>query len=194
MRAVLALLLFIVALGLLPASARVGETLEQCKKRYGKAVGAPTPYEFADEAKELVYCSFQKSGIDILIGFLNGKAADLSFHHHHDPAAPAPDPTDPTAPSDAFTQVEIDTLLADNANDLTWKTVPDGVLTFFPDSSAKTNTRYGAYQQRDDGVYATVDGTTLHIFTPEWMTYINAKMLAHNERIKMDQKKALEGF
>jgi hypothetical protein len=180
MRALLVLLFFAMALGITPVSARVGETLDQCKKRYGKAALTPAPYDFGTEAKELVYFNFEKNGIAIQIGFLNGKASDLSFHH----ASPG---------STTMTQTEIDILLAANSGDMPWKTVNDGKLTFFPDCPSPT-TRYGAYQQRDDGVMATVDGPALHVFTPEWMAYINDKMKAHNEHVTEDQKKNLEGF
>ncbi len=58
---------------------------------------------FGDQAKELAYYNFEKNGIAIQIGFLNGIASDLSFHHHIDPV-PA---------TNTFTQIEIDTLLSD---------------------------------------------------------------------------------
>ena len=183
MRAVVVLILLALVLGLTPLSAREGETLDQCRKRYGKAVLMPAPYDFGTEAKELVYYNFQKNGITIEIGFLNGKASDLSFQHSAATAAGA----------SVLTQTEIDVLLAANSGNMTWKTVNDGKLTFFPDCPAPA-TRYGPYRQRDDGVLATVDGPTLHIFTPEWMTYINDKMKAHNARAAEDQKKNLEGF
>lgn len=183
MRAVLVVLLFALTLGLTPLFARIGETLDECKKRYGKATEATPPYDFGTDAPDLIYYNFEKNGIAIQIGFLNGKAADLSFHHTADaPAVPA-----------ALTQTEIDILLAANSSDMQWKSVTDGKLTFFPDGPSPT-TRYGSYQQRDDGVMATVDGPALHIFTPEWMAYINDKMKAHNARVTEDQKKNLEGF
>ena len=186
MRPIFAVLIFAVALGFFPASARVGETLDQCKKRYGKATATAAPYDFGDQAKDLYYFNFQKNGIDIQIGFLKGIASDLSFHHHGDTAAP------PTP----FTQTEIDTLLADNSNDMAWKTVgvADGKLIFFPDTPSALYTRYGSYQQRDDGILATVDGSTLHIFSPDWMAYINEKMKAHADEEVVRQKKNLEGF
>lgn len=183
MRPIFAVLIFAVALGFLPASARVGETLDQCRKRYGKATEAPQPYDFGDQAKDLVYFNFEKNGIAIQIGFLNGIASDLSFHHSEG------------VPTQAFTQVEIDTLLADNSNDKPWKTVgvADGKLIFFPDTPF-VYTRYGQYQQRDDGIMATVDGVSLHIFTPDWMAYINTKMKTHADEVTEKQKKNLEGF
>ena len=193
MRALLVVILYALALGLMPLSARVGETLDQCKKRYGKAMAVRAPYDFGTEAKDLAYYDFEKSGIVIEIGFLNGKAADLSFRRAIEP--PPRDAPQPATipPPPVLTQVEIDVLLAANSGDLQWKTVNDGKLTFFPDCPAPS-TRYGAYQQRDDGVMATVDGPALHIFTPEWMTYINDKMKAHDDHITEDQKKNLEGF
>jgi len=198
MRPIFVALILVLAFSLTPVSARVGETLDQCKKRYGKATPISEVYDFGDEAKDLIYYNFQKNGIDILIGFLNGKAADLSFRHHH----VTPDPTDTTNAAsvttpetpDTWTQIEIDTLLAANSSSLQWKTVPDGKLIFFPDCPNSRYTRYGAYQQRDDGVMSTVDDTTLHIFTPDWMTYINTNMQAHQNQVTEDQKKNLEGF
>jgi len=194
MRPVFIVVLLALALGITPLSARVGETLDQCKKRYGKATEATPPYDFGSDAPDLIYYDFEKNGILIEIGFLNGNAADLSFHHMVATPPPAsksqPDATPPPA---ALTQTEIDILLAANAGGMQWKTVTDGKLTFFPDIPTPT-TRYGSYQQRDDGVMATVDGSTLHIFTPEWMAYINEKIKAHNERVTEDQKKNLEGF
>jgi hypothetical protein len=180
MRRIVALLLFVLALGLIPASARVGETLDQCKKRYGKAQSVPLPYDLGEQAKDLAYFAFDKNGIEIVIGFLNGKASDLSFHHVDEAKS-------------AFTQVEMDLLLADNGAGQAWKTVPDGKLIFFPDTPA-IFTRYGNYQQRDDGVMATVDGSTLHIFTTEWMAYLNTKMKARSDEETEKQKKNLEGF
>jgi hypothetical protein len=173
--------LFVLALAR-PAFARVGETLDQCKKRYGKATAVPQPYDFGDQAKDLVYFDFEKNGIAIQIGFLNGIASDLSFHHSEG------------VPTPAFTQVEIDTLLADNGNDMAWKAIgSDGKLIFFPDTPV-LYTRYGNFQQREDGVMATVDGVALHIFTPDWMAYVNAKMKAHTDEEMVKQKKNLEGF
>ena len=167
-----------------PLFARLGETLEQCIKRYGKATLVPAVYDFGSNAKELVYYNFQKNGFAIQIGFLRGKASDLSFHH-------AP-------PANALTPVEIDTLLAANAGGMEWKNVLDGKLTFFPDTSSP-QVRYGSYRQRDDGAMATIDDppihtSTLHIFTSEWMDYINVEMKAHNEEVIESQKKNLEGF
>jgi hypothetical protein len=185
MRAALVVVTFILALGICPLSARIGETLEQCAKRYGKATLVPVVYDLGTQARELAYYNFQKSGIAIQIGFLNGKASDLSFQHIS--------PPDHTVPARVFTQVEIDTLLAANSGGMHWKNIPDGKLTFFPDGPSP-KARYGAYQQRDDGVMATIDGPALHVFTPEWMTYINAKMKAHNDEMTESQKKNLEGF
>ena len=184
--------LFVLALAM-PAFARVGETLDQCKKRYGKATAVPAPYDFGEQAKELYYFNFQKNGIDIQIGFLKGVASDLSFHHHPDPATEGATAAD--AKPAALTPIEIDTLLSDNSNDLSWKTVGvgDGKLIFFPDTPS-IYTRYGSYQQRDDGVMATVDGATLHIFTPDWMEYVNEKMKVHSEEETVRLKKNLEGF
>ena len=182
MRSLPVFLLFVLALGLTPVAARVGETLDQCKKRYGKATEATPPYDFGTDAPNLAYYNFEKNGIAIQIGFLNDKAADLSFHHTAGTPSPA-----------ALTQTEIDILLTANSGGMPWKTVPDGKLTFFPDCPSPT-TRYGSYQHRDDGVMATIDGPALHIFTPEWMAYINDKMKAHTARVTEDQKKNLEGF
>jgi hypothetical protein len=184
MRHVLVFMMFVVALGFTPLFARVGETLEQCVKRYGKATQIPPVYDFGSEARDLAYYNFEKNGIAIQIGFLHGQAGDLSFQHIANPNAPAPS---------VLTQAEIDTLLTANAAGMSWKTVPDGKLTFFPDTTSPKS-RYGPYQQRDDGVMATVDGPSLHIFTPGWMTYINEKMKAHNEQVTENQKKNLEGF
>jgi hypothetical protein len=191
MRPIFAVLFFVVALGFLPAAARVGETLDQCKKRYGKATPIPQVYDFGEQAKDLAYYNFEKNGIEIQIGFLNGIASDLSFHHHADAASDASVPN-LTTPN-AFTPFEIETLLADNASGMAWKTVQDGKLIFFPDTPS-LYTRYGNYQRRDDGVMATVDGTTLHIFTADWMAYVNAKMKAHTDEEMVKQKKNLEGF
>ncbi len=44
------------------------------------------------------------------------------------------------------------------------------------------------------GVMAMVDGTTLHLFTPEWMAYVNEKMKAHTDEVTEKQKKNLDGF
>ncbi len=192
MRPIFVLLVFAAALSLAPASARVGETLDQCKKRYGKATAVPQPYDFGDQARELVYFNFEKNGIDIQIGFLNGLASDLSFHHHVDALLDNPTPTD--IKPEVLTQVEIDTLLADNGNGMSWKSIgSDGKLIFFPDTPS-VYTRYGNFQQRDDGIMATIDGTALHIFTPDWMTYVNAKMKAHADEVTEKLKKNLEGF
>ncbi len=179
MRAVIILLFLAVTLGFSPLSARVGETLDQCNKRYGKAISTPQVYDFGDEAKDLAYFNFEKNGIAIQIGFLKGNAADLSFHH--------------TGTTGELTQVEIDTLLAANSGGMTWKPVNDGKLIFFPDTP-QIWTRYGNYQQRDDSVIATVDGIALHIFTPDWFAYVNDKMLAHTQHDIEVQKKNLEGF
>ncbi len=141
----------------------------------------PQVYAFGEQARDLAYYNFEKNGIAIQIGFLKGIASDLSFHHHED------------GNTGAFTQVEIDTLLSDNGAGMPWKNVGDGKLIFFPDTPS-VSTRYGNYQQREDGVMATVDGTALHIFTPEWMAYVNAKMKAHTEEETEKQKKNLEGF
>ena len=195
-RALFLVLLGTLAFGLCPVSARVGETLDQCKKRYGKATPIPQIYNFGDEAKDLVYYNFAKNGIDIQIGFLKGTAADLSFRHHHvaDPNASATtDPTSTTNPADVWTQVEIDTLLAANSGGMSWKATANGKMTFFPGTASVSN-RYGPYEQRDDGVTSTVDGPTLHIFTPDWVDYIDTAMLAHEQKIINDQKKNLEGF
>jgi hypothetical protein len=186
MRHVSVVLIFALALGSGSLFARVGETLEQCAKRYGKAIHIPLVYDFGGPVKELAYYNFQKNGIAIQIGFLNGKASDLTFQH-----APATEPGSP--PPAALTQVEIDTLLAANSGAMKWTLVPDGKITFFPDGPAP-NTRYGFYHKRDDGVMATFDSPALHIFTPEWMDYINAKMKARNEQSTENQKKNLEGF
>jgi hypothetical protein len=186
MRLLLVAVILQLALGFIPLSARVGETLDQCKVRYGKETAIATVYDFGAEARDLAYYNFEKNGIAIQIGFLNGKAVDLSFHH----AGPS---VGLGVPAAALTQVEIDTLLAANSAGMQWKTVADGKLTFFPDTPSEKS-RYGPYQQRDDGVMATVDGNTLHIFTPEWLTYINDQMKIHDELVKEDQKANLDGF
>jgi hypothetical protein len=165
------------ALGSGVASARVGETFAQCLKRYGTPTLIATPYEFAPEAKGLGYYTFQKNGINVQIGFIDGVACDMTYSHV----------------AGNFTQVEIDTLLEANGAGMKWTTVNDGKLTFFPDDPTQAP-RYGNYQQREDGVIATVDGIYLHIFTPQWMTYIAKKMKEHRERTVEDQKKNLEGF
>ena len=197
-------LLVLLTLVLAPsvASARVGETIDECIRRYGKPTAIPVPYDFIGPARELFYFNFRKNNIAIQIGFLNGKAADVSFQHalpiedpplKTKPGTPPPPPLPPPPPPPALSQVEIDTLLGHNSNGLHWKVVTDGVITFFPDGPSP-QTRYGAYRQRDDGVMATVDGPILHLFTPDWMIYINTKMKANNDQSAENQKKNLEGF
>ncbi len=185
MRPFLAILVIVVALGSSPLFARVGETLDECVKRYGKATPIPMVYDFGGPTKELAYFNFLKNGIAIQVGFLNGKASDLSFKH-----------ASPDADSGAIaglSRVEIDTLLAANSNGMKWVLVPDGKITFFPDGP-RPHTRYGFYNQREDGVMATYDEPILHIFTPEWLNYINTQMKANNEQSTENQKKNLEGF
>jgi hypothetical protein len=185
-------------LGMVSAKARIGETLDQCKQRYGNAMKIPTPYEFGPEASELVYYKFFKNGIVVQVGILNGKAADLSFSHA--PVSPPPPadgnaPEPPTAPTPPLplTPEEIETLLDANSSSMKWKSVSDGKITFFSDTTTPP-ARYGPYWRREDGVIATSDTPYLHIFTPAWMTYIDKAMKAHHRQAIETQKKNLEGF
>ena len=189
LRNILAAALLLLALGGHSLQARVGETLDQCIKRYGKATSIPMIYDFTGPTKELAYYNFLKNGIAIQIGFLNGKASDLSFHH----VAPDADAKTPNPVPADLSRVEIDTLLAANSDGMKWTLIPDGKITFFPDGPAP-NTRYGYYQRRDDGIMSTFDAPTLHIFTPEWMDYINTAMKTSNSQSSENQKKNLEGF
>lgn len=55
-------------LSCLPAFSRIGETVEECKNRYGAPVGA---------LKEEV--RFKKNGLDVFVMFHQGKAASVRF-------------------------------------------------------------------------------------------------------------------
>jgi hypothetical protein len=200
MRFILLVILLVMGFGSSPLFARIGETLDECKKRYGPATPIPTPYEFAQRANELSYFRFVKRGIFIQAGFFQGKAVDITFSHAI--PAPPPPPPPPGAPpypeqpptaGGNLTQVEIDMLLKADSGGKPWKTVTDGKLTFFSDTVPPT-IRYGPYRQRDDGVIATVDTPYLHIFTPQWMAYVDAMMTAYHQEASDGQKKNLEGF
>lgn len=58
---------------LAPASARLGETVEQCRTRYGK--------ETLGEAEANGSGRFEKNGIVIRVEFRRGKAVEISFSH-----------------------------------------------------------------------------------------------------------------
>lgn len=58
---------------LIPASARLGETVEQCRTRYGK--------ETLGEAEANGSGRFQKNGISISVDFRDGKAVEIFFSH-----------------------------------------------------------------------------------------------------------------
>jgi hypothetical protein len=57
-------------LAVTPALARIGETPEQCKARYGD------PSKIIKEKKTMV---FQKSGVLVIVEFFNGKADTIGF-------------------------------------------------------------------------------------------------------------------
>jgi hypothetical protein len=84
MKAILALCVVVLAAAS-PAWARLGETEEQCEKRYGKAsvpeglisnygLGAKTP-----TLKEDKLLQYTKDGMTIYVGFIDGKASSIQY-------------------------------------------------------------------------------------------------------------------
>jgi hypothetical protein len=82
------------------ASARIGETLEQCRTRYGAEVKSSA-------STATGYSFFSKNGFLISIQFTDGKAAMLTFRK--------------TTPGEAITPAQLDALLASNAGGSKWQ-------------------------------------------------------------------------
>jgi hypothetical protein len=152
MRFILLVLVFAMGFGASPLFARIGETLDECTKRYGAATPIPVPYDLGLQANDLAYYRFVKRGIFIQAGFLRGKAVDLTFSHAiFAPPPPPPAPGAPPLPEQPptaggnLTQVEIDMLLKADSGGKAWKMVNDGKLVFFSDTDPPT-VRYGPYR------------------------------------------------
>lgn len=85
-----------------PASARLGETLEQCRKRYGKEI---------EVDKENGAIAFEKKGWIITVMFLKGRAGALIFQHKKEPGGIF---------NPNISDVEIAALLKANGDGLKW--------------------------------------------------------------------------
>ena len=93
--------LFIIAFSLPDLSARLGETLDQCVQRYGKA----THYGYQDETGAKSY-DFWKNEINIVIWFVDGRAEKISYAK---------------VGAGPFSEDELSYFLDANSNKLKWK-------------------------------------------------------------------------
>ena len=97
----------IVGLGFLPALvfARIGETTEECEKRYGK----PEHPVFQDpKTPDLSFAIYRKGQLEILIVFLNGKAGSILYSPSN------------TNTVEALTPESVEVLLKANIGDVPW--------------------------------------------------------------------------
>lgn len=85
----------------LPASARLGESIEQCRKRYGNEIQAN---------QHLRTAQFLAAGVQIWIQFRGDTAVTVSYSR---PAG--------WLERTSFTEVEIDTILKANQGDSPWE-------------------------------------------------------------------------
>ena len=68
--------LLLLTVMLLPAQARIGETLEQCKGRYGPVIERRAPLMTQSDPEA---CVFSKDGISIIIEFRAGIAWNIKY-------------------------------------------------------------------------------------------------------------------
>jgi signal transduction histidine kinase len=87
------------------ASARIGETMPECEKRYGK----PAKLEASQFAPKAVEATYDKDGLSIHVLFIDGRAEKIIY-----------------AQPSAFTDEETTKLLANNAGGETWKAASAG--------------------------------------------------------------------
>lgn len=102
----LRLILNLAALAITPAYARIGETEDECTKRYGK----PTSHEHSDNPPS--DCTVYETGrFQVKAYFLNGHAEALLVHtRDHSP----------------FCQDELDVIMNANSAGATWSLVSSG--------------------------------------------------------------------
>lgn len=93
----------ILALFILQAEARLGETKEQTEKRYGWSM-----QELESPAKNLQVHCFEKLGYKIIVTFMDGISANETFTKVGD---------------GSFSDAELEKLLESNTGDSTWEKV-----------------------------------------------------------------------
>ena len=162
------------------ASARIGETPEQCQARYGKPIAV-------DNDEGITSFTFKKASIIIDVYFYNGKADTINFCK-----------VDSKGKRIALSENEVQYLLETNSGGIKWK--EPKILTAIGDKLWET----------EDGNFRAnyLDGT-LHIETKECKTRFEteskdwaakaeieykAKVEAKDKKIKAEVKKSLEGF
>jgi len=126
------------------ASARIGETLEQCVARYGAPDSGPKPAEGGLSASTYY---FVKSGRDIQITFYDGKAVELLVHRRD---------------GKVFSDSEVETMLSENKS-LGWveNSSPSPHHRIWTTSDAKRQAFLSLnYNDMPNAIFA--------VFTVEW--------------------------
>lgn len=166
------------------ASARIGETPEQCQTRYGKPIAV-------DNDEGITSFTFKKASIIIDVYFYNGKADTINFHK-----------VNSKGKCIALSENEVQYLLETNSGGIKWK--EPKILTAIGDK---------LWETEDGKIRANYsngpDYFTLHIETEECNARLKtelkdwaakedikykAKVEAKDKKIKAEVKKSLEGF
>jgi hypothetical protein len=147
---------------MLPARARLGETLDQCIARYGVPVAETNGLMQGEKS-----VSFAKAGIRVRIEFMNGKAAFLSFSKH------------------GLTQNDELQLLESNAGKQTWSTAEDfaGRRCWMAPAAGDAEARFATS-------YIAGATTWLDIATKQWSDVIRAQKDAMTAALPKPKPKA----
>jgi hypothetical protein len=114
------------------ATARIGETLEECEARYGEVTPTtPAPEHFPEGC---VMHGFEKAGMTVAVTIHDSKVVQIMFWKIEKDAAGKPQPLD---------AIEIKTLLDANGGGQEWEEAPANEIP--PDTEAW-------YTKLDDGV------------------------------------------
>jgi hypothetical protein len=140
-----------------PASARLGETVQECRKRYGKEI---------EVDNENGVMAFEKEGWMIAVMFHKGRAGALSFQHKKEPGGIF---------NPKISDVEIATLLKANGGGQEWTASDD--IDFI-------NRKFFTPNASRAASYDTVE-SRLFVMTKEYLDF-TAEKKADAEKAKID--------
>jgi hypothetical protein len=152
------------------ATARIGETLEACKERYGEVtVSTPAPEYFPEGS---TMHGFKKAGMTISVTIHDSKVVQIMFWKNEEDATGNPQPLD---------DVEIRTLLNANSDGQSWDSAPASEVP--PDTQ-------GWYTKIGDLVVLASFATQASRLT--LITLPFSRLIATNKEDK--SRSSLEGF
>jgi hypothetical protein len=181
MKAILALFVAVVVLATAsPAWARLGETEEQCEKRYGKAsVPEGLISNFGRDAKtptlkEDKVLQYRRDGMTIYVGFIDGKASSIQYSFFMGRETP-------------LDRQEVEALLKINAPDRQWYYNFENPFVLTGDPPKELG--------KDSGIFWSTDGEYYAFFSNAVPIFTISRMgLRPIFRFENTEPESLEGL